>query len=241
MIALAAPRGVDEGARLRVSPGAFALAFLPVLVVGGWILVATQPGNGWQEGRLHSWSHSIGILGVVHAVGLWHGVLAFALGLVLGLSLDGVPAPVEEARCSEPRGAARGGRARRSRAPLRRPGVGRRLRRDSHRGDAEADTDPDSLSLTGDESIRGRLERVRRPRIPTGRDHAHGVGPRSRSGMNVLPRRRSAGGRLLLAHLESLDPQAVQARERLEERLGHELAHKLVFALAPHGSDRRAA
>jgi hypothetical protein len=41
--------------------------------------------------------------------------------------------------------------------------------------------------------------------------------------------------------LESLDPQAVQARERLEAELGTELARKLVFALAPHGSGRRAA
>ena len=49
------------------------------------------------------------------------------------------------------------------------------------------------------------------------------------------------GARLLVAHLESLDPQAVQARERLEVRLGNELARKLVFALAPHGSGRRAA
>jgi hypothetical protein len=49
------------------------------------------------------------------------------------------------------------------------------------------------------------------------------------------------GARLLVAHLESLDPQAVQARERLEERLGSELARKLVFALAPHSSGRRAA
>jgi hypothetical protein len=79
-----------------MSPGTFVLAFLPVLVVGGWILVATQPGSGWEEGRLHSWSNSIGILAAVHAIGLWHGVLAFAIGLMLGLSLDGVPAPVAE-------------------------------------------------------------------------------------------------------------------------------------------------
>jgi hypothetical protein len=32
----------------------------------------------------------------VHSVGLWHGVLAFAIGLMLGLSLDGVPAPAME-------------------------------------------------------------------------------------------------------------------------------------------------
>ena len=79
LIALANHVGTwTKGLRLRMSPSTFVLAFLPVLVVVGWILVATQPGNGWQEGRIHSWSNSIGILGVVHSIGLWHGVLAFA-------------------------------------------------------------------------------------------------------------------------------------------------------------------
>ncbi len=82
-----------KGLRLRVSPSTFALAFLPVLVCVGWILLAGQPGSGWQEGRIDHWSSSIGILGVVHSIGLWHGVLAFGFGVVLGLSLDGVPAP----------------------------------------------------------------------------------------------------------------------------------------------------
>ena len=41
------------------------------------------------------------------------------------------------------------------------------------------------------------------------------------------------GVRLLERHLESLDPEAIPARERLEEELGPELARKLVFALAP--------
>jgi hypothetical protein len=97
LIALANHVGTwTKGLRLRLSPSTFALAFLPVLVCVGWILIATQPGSGWEEGRLHSWSDSIGILGVVQSVGLWHGVLAFGFGLMLGLSLDGVPAPAEE-------------------------------------------------------------------------------------------------------------------------------------------------
>src|SRR6184192_3935544 len=82
-----------KGLRMRLSPGTFILVFLPVLVCVGWILIASQPGNGWEEGRIHSWSNSIGILGVVHSIGLWSGVLAFGFGVVLGLSLDGVPAP----------------------------------------------------------------------------------------------------------------------------------------------------
>ncbi|MGH2977071.1 MAG: hypothetical protein ACRDKC_01685 [Gaiellaceae bacterium] len=85
-----------KGLRLRLSPTTFVFAFLPVLVCVSWILMASQPGAGWQEGRIHSWSNTIGILGVVHDVGLWNGVLAFGFGLVLGLSFDGVPAPMIE-------------------------------------------------------------------------------------------------------------------------------------------------
>ena len=98
LIALANHVGTwTKGLRMRVSPTTFVLAFLPVLICVGWVLIASQPGNGWQEGRIHSWSDTIGILGVVHSIGLWSGVLAFGLGLMLGLSFDGVPAPeVEE-------------------------------------------------------------------------------------------------------------------------------------------------
>jgi hypothetical protein len=49
------------------------------------------------------------------------------------------------------------------------------------------------------------------------------------------------GVRLLTAHLDSLDPEAVSARERLEDELGSELTRKLLFALAPHRPGRRAA
>ena len=84
--------GWTKGLRLRLSQGTFLLGFVPALVVVGWILLATQPGNGWHGGRFASWSSSIGVLDVVHDLGLWHGVLAFGLGIVLGLSLDTVPA-----------------------------------------------------------------------------------------------------------------------------------------------------
>ena len=40
------------------------------------------------------------------------------------------------------------------------------------------------------------------------------------------------GARLLAAHLDSLDPEAAPARERLELQLGSELTRKLLFALA---------
>ena len=59
--------------------------------------------------------------------------------------------------------------------------------------------------------------------------------------MNVLPPAIAHRGvRLLARHLESFDPEAVSARERLEEELGPELARKLVFALAPRRPARAA-
>jgi hypothetical protein len=85
--------GWTKGLRLRLSPSTFLLAFIPVLICAGWVLVATQPGHGWQEGHLTGWDHSAGLTGLVHDIGLWHGVLAFGLGLVLGFSLDSVPVP----------------------------------------------------------------------------------------------------------------------------------------------------
>jgi hypothetical protein len=60
--------------------------------------------------------------------------------------------------------------------------------------------------------------------------------------MNVRAQETNRRGeRLLVAHLESLDPRSAQARERLEVLVGDALARKLVFALAPHASGRRAA
>jgi hypothetical protein len=89
---LPAMGGWTSGLRFRLSPGTFLLGFVPALVLVGWVLMATQPGHGWHDGTITSWSRSIGVLGLVHDLGLWHGVLAFGLGAVLGLSLDTVPA-----------------------------------------------------------------------------------------------------------------------------------------------------
>ena len=86
--------GWTSGLRLRLSPGTFLLGFLPVLVVAGWVLLATQPGNGWHEGTMVSWSQDIGLMGIVHSLGLWPGVLAFGFGLVLGSCVDAVPSAV---------------------------------------------------------------------------------------------------------------------------------------------------
>jgi hypothetical protein len=86
--------GWTSGLVLRLSPGTFLLGFLPVLVAVGWILMASQPGSGWHEGTVVSWSHDVGLMGLIHSLALWHGVLAFGFGLALGSCLDSVPAPV---------------------------------------------------------------------------------------------------------------------------------------------------
>ncbi|HLX31501.1 MAG TPA: hypothetical protein VKR79_01905 [Gaiellaceae bacterium] len=59
--------------------------------------------------------------------------------------------------------------------------------------------------------------------------------------MAEQPQQRERGLRLLAAHLRSLDPSAPTPQERLEEALGPQLAHKLLFALAPGQRTRRAA
>jgi len=60
--------------------------------------------------------------------------------------------------------------------------------------------------------------------------------------MNTEPQGvENRGLKLLAAHLESLDPETVTARDRLDRQLGHELARKLVFALAARPSERRVA
>ena len=95
--------GWTKGLRLRLSPGTFLLALVPLGIVAGWILMAAQPGGGWHGGRIASWSESLGVLGVVHALGLWDGVLAFGFGLVLGLSVDSVPATDAETGAADRR------------------------------------------------------------------------------------------------------------------------------------------
>jgi len=60
--------GWTKGHGVRVSPGTFLLAFVPVLICVGWILMATQPGTGWHEETVVRWSHQLGIFGLVHSL-----------------------------------------------------------------------------------------------------------------------------------------------------------------------------
>lgn len=74
--------------RLRGSgghpPGMFLLAFLPVLICAGWVLLSLQPNSSWIRDHLLVWSGHVGIRDVVRDVGTWLGVLAFGIGYVFG-------------------------------------------------------------------------------------------------------------------------------------------------------------
>ena len=72
----------------RVSKNVFLLGFLPTFVVGGWILAAQEPGNAWLGRNVRDWSGDLGIDGFVSDLGLMIPAIAFAIGLVLGLTFD---------------------------------------------------------------------------------------------------------------------------------------------------------
>jgi hypothetical protein len=64
------------------------LALLPSLVAGGWVIVATQPHGNTFRRHVLSWSGDIGVARVVRELGPYAIVLAFGLGVVLGLAFE---------------------------------------------------------------------------------------------------------------------------------------------------------
>ena len=71
-----------------MSVNVFLLAFIPVLIAAGWVLVATQPDANWFRDHIRSWSSDIGIQGLVTDLGEFVSVLAFGIGLVFGYTFD---------------------------------------------------------------------------------------------------------------------------------------------------------
>jgi hypothetical protein len=72
----------------RLSVNVFLLAFIPVLVAAGWVLLATQPETNWFRDHVRSWSSDIGIDGLVSDLGEYVAVLGFGIGLVFGFTFD---------------------------------------------------------------------------------------------------------------------------------------------------------
>jgi hypothetical protein len=69
----------------RFSLGVFLLGFLPVLVAGGWVLLARQPAD-WMN--TSNWSRDLSIYGVVADLGNILPAIAFGIGLTFGFSFD---------------------------------------------------------------------------------------------------------------------------------------------------------
>jgi hypothetical protein len=72
----------------RIDPAVFLMAFIPVLIVVGWIAVAGEPHGNTVRNHVLNWSGDLGIRGIVTDLIEYLGVLAFGLGLVLGFSFD---------------------------------------------------------------------------------------------------------------------------------------------------------
>jgi len=69
----------------RLSVGVFLLGFLPVLVIGVWVLLARQPADFFNTSN---WSRDIGVAGVVSDLGELLAAVAFGIGLTFGLTFD---------------------------------------------------------------------------------------------------------------------------------------------------------
>jgi hypothetical protein len=87
--------GWTKWGRPRLSPGVFLFGFLPVLVVGGWVLLARQPADFFNTSN---WSRDIGIMGPVGDLGEALAAIAFLIGLTFGLTFDTTGARREDAR-----------------------------------------------------------------------------------------------------------------------------------------------
>jgi hypothetical protein len=69
----------------RFSLGVFLIGFLPVLVVGGWLLLARQPAD-WMN--TSNWSRDLGIYSAISDLGNILPAIAFGVGLTFGFSFD---------------------------------------------------------------------------------------------------------------------------------------------------------
>ena len=69
----------------RLSLGVFLIGFLPVLAVGGWVLLARQPADFFNT---MNWSRDLGVDGFVGDLGELLAPIAFLIGLTFGFTFD---------------------------------------------------------------------------------------------------------------------------------------------------------
>lgn len=72
----------------RISGNVFLIGFLPALIVGGWMVVAAEPGDHWLGSHVRNWSDDIGLEALVgDLIKAWPAI-AFGVGLTFGLTFD---------------------------------------------------------------------------------------------------------------------------------------------------------
>jgi hypothetical protein len=69
------------------APGMLLVAWLPITVVAGWVIVTAQPELNTFRSHLGEWSGDMGISGVVVHLQPFAMVLALGIGLVTGFTL----------------------------------------------------------------------------------------------------------------------------------------------------------
>ena len=87
----------------KISAAVFLLGFIPVLIAGGWLLLAHQPDGGSFRSDVLNWSNDIGAGGLVEDLREYLPVIAFAIGLVFGFTFDTRGPRVRDARVVEER------------------------------------------------------------------------------------------------------------------------------------------
>jgi hypothetical protein len=80
--------GWTKWGRPRISAGVFLLGFVPALIVGGWVLIYLHPGDHSLADNVRDWSDDMGIENLIEDLTIFFPAIAFALGLVLGLTFD---------------------------------------------------------------------------------------------------------------------------------------------------------
>jgi hypothetical protein len=72
----------------RISASVFLVAFIPVLIAAGWVILAGQTVPNWFSRHATSWAGDIGLRGLLGDMLKAIPVLAFGVGLVFGLTFD---------------------------------------------------------------------------------------------------------------------------------------------------------
>jgi hypothetical protein len=71
-----------------VSPGVFLFGFLPALILGGGILLATRDTGQGTRDTVSGWAQDLGIEAFVQDMSVFQGAIALAIGLVFSFVFD---------------------------------------------------------------------------------------------------------------------------------------------------------